>query len=260
MEERLQKIISQAGIASRRAAERLIAEGRVSLNGVVTTLPGVKADPGKDDIRVDGRLISCETERVYLMLNKPPGYVTTLSDPQGRPIVTDLLIGVSERVFPVGRLDYDSEGLLLLTNDGDFAQRLQHPRYGIAKRYRVKVTGQVLPATVKALEKGIALPDGPFAPADVQLDKMNRGSTWIYLTITDGRNRVIRRAFESLGHDIARLVRVAVADLALGSLDPGAWRFLTAGEVGDLRRASGRGDGGKKGLDIHRKINNSRRK
>lgn len=260
MEERLQKIISQAGITSRRAAEHLIAEGRVSLNGVVTTLPGVKADPERDEIRVDGRLISCEIDRVYLMLNKPPGYVTTLSDPQGRPIVTDLLIGVSERVFPVGRLDYDSEGLLLLTNDGDFSQRLQHPRYGIAKRYRVKLVGQILPATVKVLEKGITLPDGPFIPSDLQLEKTNRGSSWLSLTITDGRNRVIRRAFESLGHDIARLVRVAVADLTLGSLDQGAWRYLTHREVEALRTASGRGGAGKNCLDIPRKINNSRRK
>ena len=260
MEERLQKIISQAGIASRRAAEHLIAEGRVSLNGVVTTLPGVKADPEKDEIRVDGRLISCEIERVYLMLNKPQGYVTTLSDPQGRPIVTDLLIGLSERVFPVGRLDYDSEGLLLLTNDGDFSQRLQHPRYGIAKRYRVKLVGQILPVTVKALEKGITLPDGPFIPSDLQLEKTNRGSSWLSLTITDGRNRVIRRAFESLGHDIARLVRVAVADLTLGSLDQGAWRYLTHREVETLRTASGRSSAGKNCLDIPRKINNSRRK
>jgi 23S rRNA pseudouridine2605 synthase len=260
MEERLQKIISRAGIASRRAAEQLIAEGRVSLNGVAAILPGMKADPERDEIRVDGRLISCETERVYLMLHKPPGYVTTLNDPQGRPIVTDLLLGVAERVFPVGRLDYDSEGLLLLTNDGDFAQRLQHPRYGIAKRYRVKVTGQLLPATLKTLERGIDLPDGLFAPADVRLEKTNRGSTWISLTISDGRNRVIRRAFESLGHDIARLVRVAVADLPLGSLDPGAWRYLTPREVEGLRGWSGRVKPGKNYLDIPRKINNSRRK
>lgn len=239
MPERLQKILSRAGVSSRRTAERLIADGRISVNGVVVTQPGTKADPRKDDIRVDGRLISVETEKVYVMLHKPQGYVTTLSDPQGRPIVTDLVNGVMERVYPVGRLDYDSEGLLLLTNDGDFAQRLQHPRYGMPKRYRVKVEGGVQKAEFKALESGIDLPDGRFAPADVRLEKVNRGSTWLSLTITDGRNRVIRRAFDSLGHSVVRLVRVAVGDLGLDSLAEGAWRALTPREVERLWALAG---------------------
>lgn len=260
MEERLQKILSQAGVASRRSAERLIAEGRVRLNGVPVTVPGMKADSGKDEIRVDGRLISCEKERVYLMLHKPRGYITSMSDPQGRPIVTDLLIGLSTRVFPVGRLDYDSEGLLLLTNDGEFALRLQHPRYGIPKRYRVKLAGRILPSTLKRLEKGVELADGPFMPDDIVLEKTNPGSTWLALTIRDGRNRVIRRAFEALGHDLARLVRVAVGPLALGSLAQGTWRFLTTGEVAAFRERGERKKEGKNCLDIPRKINNSRRK
>jgi 23S rRNA pseudouridine2605 synthase len=142
-EERLQKILSKAGIASRRAAEKMIAEGRVSVNRAVVTAPGTKADAGKDEIRVDGRLVLLDTEKIYLLLHKPQGYVTTMSDPQGRPIVTDLLNGVSRRVYPVGRLDFNSEGLLILTNDGDFANKLQHPRYGIQKTYRVKVEGSL---------------------------------------------------------------------------------------------------------------------
>jgi 23S rRNA pseudouridine2605 synthase len=258
--ERLQKIISQAGIASRRAGEKMIAEGRISVNRAVVTELGTKADPQTDEIRVDGRLISLETEKIYLMLHKPQGYVTTLSDPQGRPIVTDLLTGVAERVYPVGRLDYDSEGLLILTNDGEFSQRIQHPRYGIPKTYRVKVEGVLLKGELKALENGIDLPDGRFAPADVRLEKTNRGSTWLTITITDGRNRVIRRAFDSIGHSVVRLVRIAVADISLGSLREGAWRMLEPREVGRILAFAGSQGAGKNYLDIHLKINNSRRK
>lgn len=260
MEERLQKILSRAGVSSRRAAEKMIAEGRISVNRTIVVEPGTKADPGKDEIRLDGRLISLETERIYLMLHKPKGYVTTLSDPQGRPIVTDLLNGVAARVYPVGRLDYDSEGLLILTNDGEFAQRLQHPRYGIPKTYRVKVEGHLLKGELKALENGIDLPDGRFAPAEIELKKTNPRSTWLTLTLTDGRNRVIRRAFDSLGHPVARLVRVAVADITLASLHEGAWRLLTSREVERLLILAGSRKMEKNCLDIHLKINNSRRK
>ena len=238
-EERLQKILSKAGVSSRRAAEKMIAEGRISVNRIVVTGPGTKADPEKDEIRVDGRLVSLETERIYLMLHKPKRYVTTLSDPQGRPIVTDLLNGVAARVYPVGRLDYDSEGLLILTNDGEFAQRLQHPRYGILKTYRVKVEGRFSKGELKALEKGIDLPDGRFAPAEVQLEKTNPGSTWLTLTLTDGRNRVIRRAFDSIGHSVTRLIRVAVADITLASLREGTWRMMTPREVERLLALAG---------------------
>jgi len=239
MEERLQKILSQAGISSRRAGEKMIAEGRISVNRVVVTEPGTKADPGRDEIRVDGRLISCETERIYILLHKPHGVMTTLSDPQGRPIVTDFLSEVTERVFPVGRLDYDSEGLLILTNDGEFSQRLQHPRYRIPKTYRVKVGGNPGKREIQTLENGIDLPDGRFAPADVCLEKTNRASTWLRLTITDGRNRVIRRAFEALGYPICRLVRIAVGDVTLDAVREGTWRMLTRKEVDRLLAQAG---------------------
>jgi 23S rRNA pseudouridine2605 synthase len=239
MEERLQKILSQAGVASRRAAERMIAEGRISVNRVVVTEPGTKADSVRDEIRVDGKLISCETERIYILLHKPQGVVTTLSDPQGRPIVTDLLKGVPERVFPVGRLDYDSEGLLILTNDGEFSQRLQHPRYGIPKTYLVKVEGNPGKREIATLEGGMELPDGKFAPGAVHLEKVNRGSAWFRLTITEGRNRVIRRAFELLGHPVSRLIRVAVGDVTLDGVREGAWRRLTHKEVERLLTQAG---------------------
>jgi 23S rRNA pseudouridine2605 synthase len=259
MEERLQKILSGAGVSSRRAAERMIAEGRISVNGTVVVAPGTKADPEKDEIRLDGRLLSLEMERIYLLLHKPKGYVTTLSDPQGRPIVTDLINGVATRVYPVGRLDYDSEGLLILTNDGEFAQRLQHPRYKIPKTYRVKVEGHLLKGELKALENGIDLADGRFAPSEVRLEKTNPGSTWFVLTLTDGRNRVIRRAFDSLGHPVARLIRVAVAEILLAPLREGAWRLMTPREVERLLILAGSRKTEKNCLDIHLKINNSRR-
>ncbi len=260
MEQRIQKILSQAGISSRRAAEKMIAEGRICVNGTVVTEPGTKADSGRDEIRVDGKLISCEIEKIYILLHKPQGYVTTLHDPQGRPIVTDLLSGVTERLFPVGRLDYDSEGLLILTNDGEFSQHLQHPRYGLPKSYRVKVEGNLLRTEMQLLEKGIDLSDGRFAPAEVVLEKTNRESSWLRLTITDGRNRVIRRAFEALGHPVCRLIRVAVGDVTLDAVREGNWRMLTRREVDRLLEKTRRGKPRKNCLDIHLKINNSRRK
>lgn len=259
-EERLQKILSRAGIASRRAVEKMITEGRISVNGIVTTVLGHKADPQKDAIRVDGRLVCLETEKIYLVLHKPKGYVTTLSDPQGRPIVTDLLSGIAVRVYPVGRLDYDSEGLLILTNDGEFAQRLQHPRFGIPKTYRIKVEGRLAKGELKSLEKGIDLPDGKFLPAGMRIEKTNPGSTWVTLTLTDGRNRVIRRAFDAIGHSVTRLIRVAVADITLSPLGEGRWRTLTPGEVERLLTLAGARKKAKNCLDIQGKINNSRQK
>jgi len=236
MEERLQKIIAAAGICSRRAAEELILAGKVQVNDRVVRQLGAKADPGRDEIRVDGRLISTEVERVYLMLNKPAGYVTTLKDPEGRPIVTDLLRDVPERVFPVGRLDYDSEGLLLLTNDGGFAERIQHPRYAIPRTYLVKVRGRVTRKDIQALISGIELEDGPFTVDGVQEEKSNEKSQWLRITISEGRNRIIRRAMEALGHPVARLIRIAVGNLELGSLKPGEYRRLRRRDVEGLLR------------------------
>ena len=239
MKERLQKIISRAGIASRRSAEEMIASGRVRVNGTVVHELGAKADALSDEIRIDGRLIRPDVEKIYLMLHKPRGYVTTLRDPEGRPTVAALVAAVRGRVYPVGRLDYDSEGLLFLTNDGDFSQRVQHPRYGVPKIYRAKVKGHLEESELRRLERGIRLDGELFRPVQVLQEKENRGSTWIRITIAEGRNRIVRRVFDTLGHPVARLIRLQVGDVALGVLRRGHFRFLTRREVASLLETAG---------------------
>jgi len=234
MQERLQKIIAAAGVSSRRVAEQMILEGRVTVNDGIIRQLGAKADIDADEIRVDGKLILPEMSKVYLMLHKPRGYVTTLHDPEGRAVVTDLLSGISERIFPVGRLDYNSEGLLLLTNDGDFSQRVQHPRFKIPKTYMVKIDGNLTKNEVRALSEGIRLPDGNFKPESLQIERINRKSCWLVLTIAEGRNRLIRRGLESLGHPVVRLIRTAIADISLGNMKTGTFRHLTKKEVKHL--------------------------
>jgi 23S rRNA pseudouridine2605 synthase len=231
MEERLQKIIAAAGICSRRSAEELILAGKVQVNDRVVRQLGTKANPDRDEIRVDGRMITTETERLYLVLNKPAGTVTTLKDPEGRPVVGDLLYDISKRVYPVGRLDYDSEGLLILTNDGDFAERVQHPRYEIPRTYLVKVRGRLTRKDIQSLINGIDLEDGPFSVKEIHEEKYNEKSQWLRITISEGRNRVIRRALEALGHPVARLIRVSMGRLELGSLKPGEYRHLLKKEI-----------------------------
>jgi 23S rRNA pseudouridine2605 synthase len=235
MKERLQKIIATAGIASRRHAEKMITEGRVSVNNVVVTELGVKADAQKDIIRVDGKTISLEKTKHYIILNKPAGFVTTLHDPQNRPTVVDLLGDVPERVYPVGRLDYDSRGLLLLTNDGDFAQKIQHPRFEKPKIYRVKIQGRLSKEELKQLGKGIQVEHDVFKPENLKVEKINDKSTWLRLTLREGKNRIIRRGFEAMGHRVAHLLREAIGDLQLGNLKEGMWRHLTKKEIIQLQ-------------------------
>ena len=241
MEERLQKILARCGVASRRAAEQMMRDGRVSVNGKMVTQPGVKADEARDEIRVDGGLISRDAvSRVYLMLNKPQGYVVTLKDPHDRPIVTDLLRDVPERVFPVGRLDYDSEGLLLMTNDGDFSYKVQHPAFKVPKTYMVKVQGNLTRGDIETIRKGAMLEDGTFKPVWAAVEKSNRKSCWVEMTILEGRNRIIRRFFDSIHHPVARLIRTAIADLSLGDLQGGEYRYLQKKEVEILIDSSGK--------------------
>jgi len=231
MKERLQKVIAAAGIASRRHAETLITAGRVSVNNIVITKLGEKADPEKDTIRIDDRIISTEKNKYYIALNKPAGYVTTLHDPQNRPKVVDLLREIPERVYPVGRLDYESRGLLLLTNDGDFAQKIQHPRFQKPKEYKVKVQGHLSKEQLKQLSRGVKLDDGFFRPENVHLEKFNDKSCWLRLTLKEGRNRIIRRGFEALGYRVTSLIRESIGDLKLGDLREGEWRHLTSKEI-----------------------------
>ena len=210
----------------------MMREGRVSVNGVTVLQPGAKADTARDSIRVDGKIISeAAVGPVYLMVHKPRGYVVTLHDPQGRPIITDLLRGVRERVFPVGRLDYDSEGLLLMTNDGDFSHRLQHPTFKIPKTYMVKIQGNLMRSDLEAIRKGVMLEDGFFKPIWASAEKHNRKSCWVEMTIVEGRNRIIRRLFDSLHHPVVRLIRTAIADIALSDLQSGEYRYLQKREV-----------------------------
>ncbi len=233
MSERLQKIIAAAGIASRRAAEEMIRQGRVSVNHKVVKELGTKAGP-EDEIRIDGMLISTEVSKVYLMVHKPAGYMTTLKDPEGRPIITELVRDIPERVFPVGRLDYDSEGLIFLTNDGAFSQSLQHPSFRIPKTYLVKIRGNLTKREVQEMKKGTRLEDGPFKPDSLELQKANERSCWLQITILEGRNRILRRFLEAFHHPVARLIRIAVGDISLGNLKTGEYRHLKPAEVRKL--------------------------
>jgi 23S rRNA pseudouridine2605 synthase len=234
MQERLQKLISQAGISSRRAAEEMILSGRVTVNDVVITELGSKADPAIDRITLDGKPVKPVSSHLYLLLNKPAGYMTTLDDPEGRQLVTDLLPEIKERVYPVGRLDYNTEGLLLLTNDGDWANRLMHPRHEIDKEYHVRVRGKVHKSQIDQLSAGVLIDDKKTAPATVRLIKDGDQNDWLSITIHEGRNRQIRRMCEAVSLSVVRLKRVRYGTLEIGSLKAGLFRFLTETEVSDL--------------------------
>ncbi len=234
MEERLQKVLAQAGIASRRAAEQLITAGRVTVNGVVVTELGSKADPDRDTVSLDGNPVQVEKSKVYLLLYKPSGYMTTMKDPEGRPVVTDLLKEVRERVYPVGRLDYNTEGLLLLTNDGEWANRLMHPRHEVEKEYHVRVRGMVDQLQVSRLSSGVELEDGMTASAEVRVIKASDNNTWLSIAIHEGRYRQVRRMCEAVSLSVVRLKRVRYGQLGLGELKPGEYRLLTLDEVKGL--------------------------
>lgn len=234
--ERLQKVLARAGLGSRRACEELIAAGRVLIDGTVARL-GDRADGERQRIEVDGTPIVTRTDLVHYLLNKPRHVVTTASDPQGRQTVVDL-VPSEPRVFPVGRLDYETEGLLILTNDGDLAQLLAHPRHGVAKTYLAEVQGSPTPATVRALREGIELDDGRTAPARVHVVQTEAGRAAIELTIHEGRNRQVRRMCESVGHPVLRLVRTRIGPVTDSRLAPGTWRALRSSEVRALYAAT----------------------
>ncbi len=229
---RLQKYLAQCGLASRRKAEEIITQGRVSVDGKIISTLGTKITPGTHEVRLDGKLVTPEDEKIYLLLNKPKGYVTTLSDPQGRPIVTSLLKGdITQRVFPVGRLDLDTEGALLLTNDGELAQTIQHPRHEIPKTYEALVGGWPKPADLKKLRLGIPLEGRTTAPAKVTVLKKRQNSTLIKITIHEGRKRQVRKMFQAIGNPVINLKRIAYGKLFLRKLPLGQYRSLTASEL-----------------------------
>ena len=229
--ERLQKVLARVGIGSRRVCEDLIAEGRVLVDGEMAVL-GRRVDPETALIEVDGAPVGVRPDLVHYVLNKPAGVVTTADDPQGRPTVVGLVPN-EPRVFPVGRLDVDTEGLLLLTNDGELAHRLTHPSYGVEKEYVAEVEGLPTRAVLRRLREGVELDDGPTAPARATLVD----PSVVRLTIHEGRNRQVRRMCEAVGHPVVRLVRTRIGPLADRSLAPGAWRELTGAEVRSLQRA-----------------------
>lgn len=240
---RLQKLMSMAGIASRRAAEALILDGRVSVNGEVVRTLGAKADPATDEVRVDGRRLRLDRRQRYILLNKPRGYVTTRKDPQGRRTVLDLLIGVREYVYPVGRLDYDSEGLLLLTSDGDLAARLMHPRHDVERVYEAIVLGVPAESALDDLRRGIFLDGERTRPAQVRrrgaVAKGRQSLTRLTITLKEGRNRQVRRMCAAIGHPVRKLTRLRMGPIRLGDLLPGRWRELSPQEVEKLRNAAG---------------------
>ncbi|RMG05636.1 MAG: rRNA pseudouridine synthase [Nitrospirae bacterium] len=236
MKERIQKILANSGICSRRKAEDLIREGRVMVNGRVAEI-GMKADLETDYIRIDGKLVLRPEPRKYIIMNKPRGVITALSDPEGRPTVKDLLKGLRVRVYPVGRLDFNSEGLLLLTNDGDLANRIIHPRHKVPKKYLVKVKGRISDEDIWRLRKGVMLEDGMTLPAKVRRVRMPRSvnNSWIEITIREGKKRQIRRMLEKIGHPVLKLKRTAINGLKLSGLLPGQWRELSPEEVKRLK-------------------------
>lgn len=233
--ERLQKFLAQCGIASRRHAEQLILEGRVQVNGKKRAELGVKVDPDVDRVTVDGREVRPSDSLVYIALNKPIGYVTTAHDPQGRPTVMDLLDGVSQRVFSVGRLDLDSEGLLLLTNDGDFSFAMTHPRHEVVKEYHVTVLGTPEPDALDRLRKGVVLDGRATAPAKADILAAGNGHATLRVEIHEGRKRQVRRMLQTVGHPVVTLRRVRIGPIRLKGLKPGEFRRLTDEELTALR-------------------------
>ncbi len=234
---RLQKVLAGAGVGSRRACDELIAAGRVEVNGTLAR-PGARVDPSRDEVRLDGNRLAISSDLRYLALNKPVGVVTAMSDRRGRPTVADLL-PAETTVRHVGRLDADTEGLLLLTNDGQWAHRLTHPSWQVPKVYLAEVAGRVTPAHLRRLRAGIDLADGPAAADVARLVQFDTGHSLVEVTLHEGRNRIVRRMFDAIGRPVERLVRLQIGPIRLGELRPGRWRHLQRPEVESLSRLVG---------------------
>lgn len=236
---RLNKFLATAGVASRREADRMIQAGRVRVNGRAVTELGTKVDDGRDRVEADGRPVKHEARSIYILLHKPEGYVTTLKDPEGRPTVRDLLAGLQTRVFPVGRLDVSSSGLLLLTNDGELAYRLLHPRFEVQKTYVAVVLGEPDDAALDALRRGVFVEGKKTSPARVQMIRRAGGKSVVELDIHEGRKREVRKMLEAVGYPVVELTRTRFAGLTLKGLGPGKWRELRPDELRGLRRLAG---------------------
>ena len=232
---RLQKALAQAGVASRRAAEQMVEQGRIEVNGKVVTEQGRRVDPHRDVIRVDGARIPPPRRHAYLVFNKPRGVVSTMSDPQGRPTLSDYLGRYeAEGLFHVGRLDTDTDGMILLTNDGDFAQRMMHPSYELTKTYVAEVEGDLTEATLKKLAQGITLEDGPVKPDHIKLGAKTPRRSMVTVVLHEGRNRIVRRMFAAVGHPVMTLSRTQIGPVRMGRLRPGELREVTRDELGAL--------------------------
>ena len=235
-EERLQKLIGRSGLMSRRAAEKIISEGRVTVDGKIISEVGAKADPEKNKICVDGLELQFDEEKIYLLLNKPRGILSAAKDDRGRKTVIDLLPGISERVYPVGRLDLNSEGAILLTNDGDLMNELLRKKSSVEKIYRVKISGEITEEKLNLLRNGIELDDGLTSPAKVSLRGRGKNSAHVEISIHEGRNRQVRRMFSAVGCDVKKLRRINFAGLTLENLEPGKFRRLTPEEIRRLKK------------------------
>ncbi|MDI7247288.1 MAG: pseudouridine synthase [Bacillota bacterium] len=243
--ERLQKVLAEAGVASRRRSADIIRDGRVQVDGVVVREPGARVDPVHVEIRVDGKPITVDDEKAYVLLNKPAGYLCTARDPQGRPTVLDLVPCAGRRLFPVGRLDFDTEGILLLTNDGDAAYALTHPRFEVPKTYMARVEGTPGERALEALRRGVRLGDVVTAPAKVEVIGGDDESALLTLEIHEGRKREVRNMLRAVGHPVIHLKRVRLGRLVLGDLAPGSWRHLSREEVRWVRRLAAKAAAGK---------------
>ena len=231
--------MSSAGLTSRRKADGWIKSGRVIVNGRLVTEPGLRVVWGWDRIYVNGQEIPAPSQRLHIMLNKPFGYICSLSDPEGRPVVTDLLKEIPQRVYPVGRLDFDTLGLLLFTNDGEWAYRLSHPRYKVPRTYKATIAGKIADEALRALRRGVPLEDGPSGPSIATVISRNKRQDLIRVTITQGRSRQVRRMFEAVGCQVIHLIRTGFGMLRLGDLKVGQYRYLETEEVDEMKKLVG---------------------
>jgi pseudouridine synthase len=237
--QRINRILSLAGLASRRGADNLITAGRVTVNGLQLKAPGGRFRWGHDRICVDGREIPGPTQRIYLMINKPFGYISSLRDPEGRPLVIDLLKDIHQRVYPVGRLDFDTLGLLLLTNDGEWAYRMTHPRYRVPRTYKVELTGGVTEESLSRLRTGVLIDDGTACSAKVSLLNQTQTKSILRMTIAQGKSRQIRRMMDAVGYKVVHLTRISFGHLALGNLKVGEYRHLDVEEIASMKKFLG---------------------